>query len=382
MKSIKHTALHKKARVHLALALLFLLTCANSARAISTAVNISTRMKVETGDNVLIAGFIINGTGQKKVIVRAIGPSLPVPGALSDPMLELHDGSGRTIGSNDNWRSSQEAALIASGIPPTNDREAALIATLDPGPYTVVVKGANGTTGVGLVEVYDGDSANTSARLVNISSRGHILINDNVMIGGFIIRGDISKRMLVRVVGPTLSLNGQLFAGRLLDPTLELHDGNGALMMSNNNWRSSQQTEINASTLAPNDDHEPAILATLRPGNYTAIARGVNNTTGIALIEMYDLDQPPQADGSTLYIAQLRPPSGVVSGASGSATLRLSADEKSAVVSFSFSNLSSPMSGVHIDSSTGQLLRRRRRYSATERHLHLDFSAARHLHCR
>ena len=266
--------------------LLLSVLSASSARAISTAINISTRMKVETGDNVLIGGFIVYGTGQKKVIVRAIGPSLPVAGALNDPTLELHDGSGRTIGSNDNWRSSQEAALIASGIPPTNDREAALIATLDPGPYTVVVKGANGTTGVGLVEVYDGDSANTSARLVNISSRGHILINDNVMIGGFIIHGDLSKRMLVRVIGPTLSLNGQLIVDRLQDPSLELHDANGALLTANDNWRSAQQTEIQASTLAPNDDHEPAILATLRPGNYTAIARGVNNTTGIALIEM------------------------------------------------------------------------------------------------
>ncbi len=348
MKSIKHTALHKKGGVALAAVLLFLLAGTNNVSAISTAINISTRMKVETGDNVLIAGFIIKGSGQKKVIVRAIGPSLPVPGALSDPMLELHDGSGKLIGSNDNWRSSQEAALIASGIPPKNDREAALIATLSPGRYTVVVKGVNGITGVGLVEVYDDDSANTATRLLNISSRGHVLIDDNVMIGGFIIHGDLSKRMLMRVIGPTLSLNGQLFAGRLQDPMLELHDANGALMASNNNWRSSQQTEIQASTLAPNDDREPAILATLRPGNYTAITRGVNNTTGIALIEMYDLDQPPQADGSTLYIAQLRPQTGSASTGSGTATLRLAADGKSAIISFDFTNLSSPVTGVHI----------------------------------
>jgi uncharacterized protein (DUF1800 family) len=348
VSSIKHTALHKKARVHLAIALLCSMTCAPDARAISTAINISTRMKVETGDNVLIAGFIINGTGQKKIIVRALGPSLPVAGTLSDPMLELHDGSGKLIGSNDNWRSSQEVALIASGIPPKNDREAALIATLVPGPYTVVVKGVNGATGVGLVEVYDDDSANTASRLINISTRGHILTNDNVMIGGFILRGDLSKRMLVRVVGPTLNLHGQLFAGRLQDPTLELHDGNGVLMMSNNNWRSTQQMEIEASTLAPNDDREPALVATLKPGNYTAIARGANGTTGIALIEMYDLDEPPQADGSTLFIAQLRPQSGTISGGSGTATMRLSADEKSVILSFSYTNLSSPVTGMHI----------------------------------
>jgi uncharacterized protein (DUF1800 family) len=334
---------------------------AGSAHAVSSAVNISTRMVVETGDNVLIAGFIISGTGQKNVGLRAIGPSLPVPGALSDPVLELHDGSGRTITTNDNWRSTQQDAIIAAGLAPANDNDSALLATLSPGSYTVVVRGVNNATGVALVEVYDLDAGTPASRLANISTRGDVLVGDNVMIGGFIIRGDVTKQMLVRVAGPTLSLNGTPISGRLLDPTLELRDANGVLLQQNDNWRSDQGAEIAASTLAPSDDREPALIAGLSPGNYTAIVRGAGDTTGVALIEMYDLDQPPQADGSTLYIAQLRPEKGIVSGGSGTSTLRMSGDETSAVVNFEFSNLSSPVSGIAIyslgsDGQLGQLL--------------------------
>src|SRR5438552_1406649 len=159
---------------------------AASAHAISSAVNISTRMVVETGDNVLIGGFIVYGTGQKTVAVRAIGPSLPVPGALSDPVLELHDGTGALIASNDNWRTSQQAAIIAAGLAPADDRESALIATVATGGYTAIVRGANNATGVALVEVYDLDTGTPTARLADIATRGHILTGDNVMIGGFI----------------------------------------------------------------------------------------------------------------------------------------------------------------------------------------------------
>ena len=255
---------------------------APSAHAISSAVNISTRMVVETGDNVLIGGFIVYGTGQKTVAVRAIGPSLPVPGALSDPVLELHDGSGALIATNDNWRTSQQAAIIAAGLAPGDDRDSALIATVATGNYTAIVRGANNATGVALVEVYDLDSGTPTARLANISTRGHVLTVDNVMIGGFIIRGDVPKRVIIRARGPSLNLNGAPLSGRLMDPMLELHDGSGALMVANDNWRTSQEAEIDASTLAPTDDREPAIVATLSPGNYTAIVRGTGNTTGIA----------------------------------------------------------------------------------------------------
>jgi uncharacterized protein (DUF1800 family) len=313
-------------------------------------------MVVETGDNVLIGGFIVYGTGQKTVAVRAIGPSLPVPGALSDPMLELHDGSGALIASNDNWRTSQQAAIIAAGLAPGDDRESALIATVATGSYTVIVRGANNTTGVALVEVYDLDSGTPTTRLANISTRGHVLTVDNVMIGGFIIRGDVPKKVIIRSRGPSLNLNGAPLSGRLMDPMLELHDGSGALMVANDNWRTSQEAEIDASTLAPTDDREPAIVATLSPGNYTAIVRGTGSTTGIALIEMYDLDQPPQADGSTLYLTSLRSQGTANSPGSGTANLRLSGNETSAIFSFEFSNLTGPVTGMHIYGPGGVIL--------------------------
>jgi len=210
---------------------------ASPAWAISSAVNISTRMVVETGDNVLIGGFIVYGTGQKQIAVRAIGPSLPVAGALSDPILELHDATGAIVASNDNWRASQQTELIAAGMVPGHDLDSALITTLSIGSYTAVVRGANNATGQALVEIYDLDTGAPTARLGNISTRGHVLTGDNVMIGGFIIRGDLAKRTIVRVKGPTLSLSGVPLAGRMMDPTIELHDGNGALLSQNDNWR-------------------------------------------------------------------------------------------------------------------------------------------------
>ena len=326
------------------------------AYAISSAVNISTRMMVETGDNVLIGGFIVYGTGQKNIAVRAIGPSLPIAGALSDPVLELYDATGAIVASNDNWRSSQESALSAAGLAPANDFDSALIKTLATGNYTAVVRGVNNATGLALVEVYDLDGGTPSARLGNISTRGHVLTGDSVMIGGFIIQGDLPKRTIVRVKGPTLSLSGVPLAGRMMDPVVALHDGNGALMTENDSWRSDQQAEIAASTIAPADDREPAIVATLSPGNYTAVVRGAGNTTGVALVEMYDLDQPPQADGSTLYVSQLRPQGGAVTQGSGSSTLRLAGDEHSAIVNFSYSNLSGPITSMHIHAADGSIL--------------------------
>ncbi|MDQ2659556.1 MAG: CHRD domain-containing protein, partial [Verrucomicrobiota bacterium] len=319
-------------------------------------VNISTRMRVETGDNVLIGGFIVVGTGQKTVAVRALGPSLPVVGALADPILELHDASGATVATNDNWRATQQQQLIAAGLAPTDDLESALIATLNVGNYTVVVRGVNNTSGVGLVEVYDLDPAGAPSRLVNISTRGDVQAGDDVMIGGFILRGQQSKRVLMRVRGPTLSLNGALIPGRLADPTLELFNANGQSLISNDGWHGAQEQEIAASGLAPTDDREPAVIATLGPGGYTAVVRGQNGTTGIALVEMYDLDQPPQVDGSTLYLAQLRAQGSTISNGSGSAAMRLAADGLSAILSFSYTNLSSPVTSIHIHGPGGVIL--------------------------
>src|SRR6266513_1816602 len=203
------------------------------AFAISSAVNLSTRMVVQTGDNVLIGGFIVYGSGQKKIAVRAMGPSLPVAGKLADPMVELHDATGAIVASNDNWRSAQQNEIINAGLAPGNDLESALIATINPGAYTVVVKGVNNATGVGLMEIYDLDPDGSPARLANLSTRGNVLTGDNVMIGGLLVRGDAGKRMLIRARGPSLFLNGSPIAGRLLDPNMELRDANGTLIKAN-----------------------------------------------------------------------------------------------------------------------------------------------------
>jgi uncharacterized protein (DUF1800 family) len=313
-------------------------------------------MVVQTGENVLIGGFIVYGSGQKKIAVRAMGPSLPVAGKLTDPLVELHDATGAIVASNDNWRSTQPTELTAAGLAPTDDLESALIATINSGAYTVVVKGANNATGVGLMEIYDLDPDGSPARLANLSTRGNVLTGDNCMIGGFIVRGDIGKRMLIRARGPSLFLNGVPISGRLPDPNMELRDANGALIKANDNWRTDQQAEIAASSIAPVDDLEPAIIWTLTPGNYTSIVRGTNNTTGIALVEMYDLDQPPSADGSTLYVSQMRPQGAATSQGSGTASLRLAADGKSAVLAYSYSNLTGPITGMHVHASDGSII--------------------------
>ena len=251
--------------------------------------NISTRMAVLTNQKVLIGGFIITGSGPKRVMARGIGPSLSavgVPGALQDPTLELN-GSGVHI-TNDNWRSDQEAEIVATGIQPGNDAESAILANLDPGAYTVILAGKDNTTGVGLVEVYDLDQS-AGSRLANISTRGFVNTDDNVMIGGFIAAPVDTgpTEVLIRGIGPSLSAVG--ISGALQDPTLELHDGNGATIVMNDNWRDTQQSEIEATGIAPTDDHESAILQTIAPGNYTAIVRGASNTTGVGLVEVYHL---------------------------------------------------------------------------------------------
>ena len=249
--------------------------------------NISTRLSVGTGDNVLIGGFIVSGTGPKSVIVRGLGPSLTpfgVPDALMDPILELHDGTGVILATNDNWRDTQETEIMASGLAPANDAESAIAMSLDPGLYTAILAGVNQSTGVALVEIYDRDAASGS-KLGNISTRGLVQTDDNVMIGGLIVLGSNPQKVIVRAIGPSLPLGGSL-----ADPTLDLFDGNGTLVMSDDNWRDNQEAEISATGLAPTNDAESAIVQTLQAGaGYTAIVRGKNNTTGIALVEVYDL---------------------------------------------------------------------------------------------
>jgi len=257
----------------------------------SRQLNISTRETVGTGDNVLIGGFIVSGTTPKKVILRAIGPSLSafgLTGLLQDPILELHDGTGATIFSNDNWRDTQEAEIMATGIPPNDDRESAIVITLDPGAYTAILQGKNGTTGTALVEAYDLD-ATPDSRLSNISTRGLVGTFTNVLIGGLIVSSEESAQanVVVRALGP--SLGSMNVAGALQDPTLELHDNNGALLASNDNWRDSQEGIISSAGLAPNDDREAAIFAILPAGAYTAVVQGRNATTGVGLVEAYNI---------------------------------------------------------------------------------------------
>jgi hypothetical protein len=252
--------------------------------------NISTRLRVETGNDVLIGGFIVvTGTEPKKVIVRAIGPSLPVANALPDPVLELRNSAGTLIATNDDWRSNQETEIIATGIPPNNNLESAIVATLpaNGSAYTAIVRDHNNGTGVGLVEAYDLDDT-VNSRFGNISTRGLVGTGDNVLIGGFIVSGEVSTRVIVRAIGPSLPIDG-----KLADPTLELRDGNGSLLRSDDNWRTGgQEAEIIATGVSPSNDLESAIVNTLAPGPYTSIVRGVNNTTGVALVEVYDLGPP------------------------------------------------------------------------------------------
>jgi N-acetylneuraminic acid mutarotase len=247
--------------------------------------NISTRLKVETGDNALIGGFIVTGAGSKRVILRAIGPSLPVSGALANPRLELYNGAGQLLAANDNWQDApNKQEIIDSAIPPLNDLEAAILTTAAPGNHTAIVRGDNDSTGVALVEVYDLE-AGSDSKLANISTRGFVQIGDNVLIGGLILSGQEARKVIVRAIGPSLTV-----PGALADPTLELRDANGGLLASNDNWRTSQEAEIIATTIPPSDDLESAVVQTLPAANYTAIVRGVSNTAGIALVEAYALD--------------------------------------------------------------------------------------------
>ena len=281
-------------------------TVAASPRAILG--DISTRTLVQTGNNVMIGGFIVEGTGPKRVIIRAIGPELTQYGiadALANPRLELHNGAGALIGSNDNWQttifggiitSNQVSDIQNSGHVPTAAGESAIIADLQPGNYTAIVRGVNDTAGVALVEVYD-LSPGASSSLGNISTRSFVQTGEHVMIGGFIVQGTGPKRVIIRAIGPELIQYG--ITNELANPRLELHNGTGALIASNDNWQttilggiitSNQVSDIQNSGHAPTVTSESAIIANLQPGNYTAVVRGVNNTTGVALVEAYDLD--------------------------------------------------------------------------------------------
>jgi len=255
--------------------------------------NISTRGFVGTANNVMICGLIIPGDRPKKVILRALGPSLKrppfnVPDSLSHPVLELLDSRGRLIASNDNWRSAGNAgAIAASGYAPLNNKEPAILTSLDPGNYTAVVRGANNTTGIALLESYDLDFT-SAQKFGNVSTRAFVGTAANVMIAGVIAHGPDNENVVIRGLGPTLSHFG--VPNVLADPVLDLRDANGNEVMTNDNWKNNQETEIQASGYAPPNDLESAILITLAPGNYTAILSGKNKSSGNGLVEVYDLN--------------------------------------------------------------------------------------------
>jgi hypothetical protein len=257
-----------------------------------------------------IGGFIVKGSGFKRVIVRALGPSItsggqPVPGTVQNPVLELHDSNGSVL-TNDNWRDAQESEIQQSGLAPKDDREAAIIRSVPAGNYTGIIRSADGSTGVGLIEIYDLGSAGSLAEsegplaesaaadtteLGNLSVRAEVGTDDNVLIDGVILRGGNPQRVLFRALGPSVRVNGGPVLGTLQNPTLELHDANGAILRSNDDWKQARNAaEIEATGLAPTDDRESAILLSLGPGNYTSVMRGIDRTTGIGLAETYKLD--------------------------------------------------------------------------------------------
>ncbi len=248
--------------------------------------NISTRLPVGTGDNVLIAGFIVTGNQNKKVIVRAIGPSLALAGKLADPILELHDASGALLETNDNWMDSpNKQAIIDSTIPPKDPLESAIVRSVPPGNYTAIERGVNNGTGIGVVEAYDLDTS-ANSKLANIATRGLVQTGDNVLFAGTIVVGQASQKVIIRALGPSTGV-----PGAMADPTLELRDANGNLLEANDNWMDSPNKQaIIDSTIPPPNNAESAIVRTLTPANYTAIVRGVNNSTGIAVVEVYALN--------------------------------------------------------------------------------------------
>lgn len=256
----------------------------------SRPLNLSTRLRTETGENVAIAGFIVRGNTAKSLLVRALGPSLSAAGvdnALPDPTLALRDAAGTLVQSNENWNQTQGTEIAATGLAPQQELESAMIASLAAGPYTVTLKGEMGATGVALAEIYDLDSSG-DAELANISTRGVVGSGDDVMIAGFILgRGEGTSKVLIRGIGPSLARSG--VAQPLLDPTLTLHDAEGAVIASNDNWNEAQASEIEATGAAPTETRESAIVATLPAGSYTAVLSGKDGT-GVALVEVYALE--------------------------------------------------------------------------------------------
>ncbi len=251
--------------------------------------NLSTRLNVGMGERALIGGFIIIGTDTQMVLVRGLGPSLAASGVqspLADPVLEVYSSTGALVSMNDNWKDTQQAAIQGTMLAPTNDAEAAVLLTLGPGQYTAILRGKNNTTGVGLFELY-GLQPNSAAQFGNLSARGFVNTGENVLIGGLIVQGTNNASVLFRALGPSLSSGG--VSQPLANPMIEVFNGQGMKIAENDNWKDTQQAAIQATGIPPTNDNESAVIVSLAAGNYTGVVRGVNNTTGVALVESYRL---------------------------------------------------------------------------------------------
>ena len=258
--------------------------------------NISTRMQVLTGNDVMIGGFVIGGGASKTVAIVATGPSLAAFGitnALQDPTLRLVRSSDQaTLATNDNWQQAGNAAqLQAAGFAPTNPFESAILTTLPPGAYTAIVEGGAGQTGVGVVAVYEVDLPNIP--LINISTRGRVLTGNDVMIGGFVVTGTGNQTVAIVGTGPSLAPFG--IANPLANPQLQLvRSSDQATLATNDNWQNAANAaNIQASGFAPTDPLESAILISLPPGAYTVILSGVGGGTGVGVVGVYTTTAPP-----------------------------------------------------------------------------------------
>jgi len=254
--------------------------------------NISTRLRVDTGDNAMIAGFIITGNISKAVVLRGMGPSLAAFGLtdlLLDPILDLRASNSSLILRNDNWKDNQRSQIEGTIFQPSDDRESVIVASLVPANYTAVLTGKNNTTGLGIVEVYDNNQA-SDAELANISTRGFVQTGNNVMIGGFILGGNqANARIALRGIGPSLSQFG--LNNVLADPTLELRDANGATLVANDNWTDDPVSAalLTANGLGLSNSKESGIFTSLPAGQFTAILAGKNGGVGLGLVEIYNL---------------------------------------------------------------------------------------------
>lgn len=265
-------------------------SCPNKS---AKALNISTRLRVETGDKAMIGGFIVTGNTSKSLLLRGMGPSLAKSGIndfLADPVLVLHAADQAVIFQNDNWKEGpQRSQIEGTTFQPSDERESVMLVSVAPGNYTAVLSGAEQMTGVGLVEVYDTNQA-ADSQLGNISTRGFVQMGDNVMIGGFILGGETGNtRLAIRGLGPSLNQPG--LSDVLSNPILELKNSNGTTLVANDNWEDDQASaaELTANGLALPNKLESGIFTTVPPGAFTAILAGHSGGSGIGLVEIYNL---------------------------------------------------------------------------------------------